>query len=163
MRRLTALLVGVTAIVGAGWIIPAEYPPPRLATTSSTVATVARPTVVTASPTTTSTSSVRARWTWNDLADCETGDHHTRPDGTWDVIPGTARWTAHDRLHQGGVQFAVSTWDRYRLRWLPHLRLPVDAHLATPAQQIAVARKVLELEGPGAWPTCSYVIGMRTR
>ena len=65
----------------------------------------------------------------------------------------------HKGNYEGGVSFASSTWARYRRLYFPSL--PARAFWATRAQQIVLAEKVLELEGPGAWPKCSYVVGMR--
>jgi hypothetical protein len=33
-----------------------------------------------------------------------------------------------------------------------------NAHLATKAQQIAVAERTLDVQGPGAWPTCGKAL-----
>jgi hypothetical protein len=112
----------------------------------------------TASPsstTTTSTAAVAGRaWTWDQLADCETG--------VWGAnkvpVPGTARWAATRGVYQGGLQFDARTWDSYRDR--SFASFPADAHLATREQQIAVAERVLAAQGAKAWPTCGPRIGM---
>lgn len=91
-------------------------------------------------------------WTWDELADCESGD--------WDAdrnpIAGTARWDDSRGGYEGGVHFAPSTWDGYRPDGFPDA-----AYDATRDQQIVVAELVLDDQGPGAWPTCSYKVGMR--
>lgn len=77
----------------------------------------------------------------------------------WDALArceSSGRWNIANSLHQGGLQFAVSTWDRYAPPGYPR-----DAQLATREQQIAVARLVLGHEGPHAWPTCGPRVGLR--
>lgn len=66
----------------------------------------------------------------------------------------TSRWN-YRGLHEGGLQFAPSTWDAYAPRAYPDA-----AYLATPAQQVQVGRLVLRAQGPGAWPYCSRVAGL---
>lgn len=105
-------------------------------------------TSTTAPPTTTTTTAAPMKrvaassgaWTWDELAACESG-------GSWHI---------HDSLHEGGLQFAITTWDAYKPAGFPE-----GAHEATREQQIAVAELVLADQGPGAWPHCSYVVGMR--
>ena len=55
----------------------------------------------------------------------------------------------------GGVQFAAGTWKAYGGKTYAS-----QAHLATKAEQIAIARRVLAGQGPGAWPTCSRRAGL---
>ena len=90
-------------------------------------------------------------WTWDQLADCESG--------AWGAdrvpIPGIARWDATRSIYQGGLQFAAGTWDAYKEPGHPE-----DAHHATREQQIAVAEKVIQRQGPRAWPTCAPRLGM---
>ena len=51
--------------------------------------------------------------------------------------------------YYGGLQFSPSTWAAFGgTAYAPR------ADLATRDQQIAVAEKVLAVQGPGAWPTC---------
>ncbi|GGR84902.1 hypothetical protein GCM10010269_25100 [Streptomyces humidus] len=78
--------------------------------------------------------------TWNKVAACEsTGD--------WSINSGNG--------YYGGLQFTRSTWEAYGgARYAPR------ADLATRDQQIAVAEKVLEGQGPGAWPVCSGRAGL---
>lgn len=92
---------------------------------------------------------------WDELADCESGDHVTLSDGTWQMVAGSARWHIANRLHQGGLQFAANTWDAFRPAGYPE-----DAQMASRAQQIAVGERVLEVQGPGAWPTCGPKVGL---
>ncbi|MFI5674349.1 transglycosylase family protein [Streptomyces cellulosae] len=78
--------------------------------------------------------------TWNKVAACEsTGD--------WNVNTGNG--------YYGGLQFTRSTWEAYG-----GTRYAARADLATKDQQIAVAEKVLDGQGPGAWPACSVRAGL---
>lgn len=133
--------------------------------TTTTTTTAAPPTTTTTAPpptttTTTSTTVVVHQappapadgWTWDELADCESGewDRHRRP------IPGSRNWADTRGGYEGGVHFAPSTWDGFK-----PVGFPDGAHQATREQQIAVAERVLDRQGPGAWPVCSYKVGMR--
>lgn len=100
----------------------------------------------TAPPATTTTAVKRKQttppwddWTWDELAQCESG-------GNW----------SNDSYHDGALQFHPDTWLGYGGgEYAPY------AWGATREQQIVVAERVLEAEGPGAWPVCSYRVGMR--
>ena len=72
--------------------------------------------------------------TWERLSVCEAG-------GNWKINTGNG--------YYGGLQFSQSTWESFG--GLDHA---ARADLASRAQQIAVAEKVLAVQGPGAWPTC---------
>src|SRR5262249_7617826 len=71
---------------------------------------------------------------WDAIAYCESHDQ-------WNINAGT---------YWGGLQFAHSTWFAFGggpfdgAGWFPYTR----------EQQIAVAERVLAVEGPGAWPVC---------
>ncbi|WP_306423449.1 transglycosylase family protein [Streptomyces sp. JJ36] len=79
-------------------------------------------------------------WPWSCVAQCESS-------GRWDVNTGNGFY--------GGLQFQQSTWAGFGgLQYAPR------ADLATPAEQIAVARKVLAVQGWGAWPVCSRRYGL---
>ncbi|MFC5212607.1 transglycosylase family protein [Streptomyces coerulescens] len=78
--------------------------------------------------------------TWNKVAACESTSR-------WDVNTGNG--------YYGGLQFAQSTWEAYG-----GTRYAARADLATKDQQIAVAEKVLDGQGPGAWPLCSVRAGL---
>ncbi|MFJ8229796.1 transglycosylase family protein [Streptomyces sp. NPDC094448] len=55
----------------------------------------------------------------------------------------------------GGLQFSQSTWEAFGGRdYAPR------ADLASKEQQIAVAERVLDAQGPGAWPTCAQQAGL---
>ncbi|MFJ6386345.1 transglycosylase family protein [Streptomyces sp. NPDC091972] len=78
--------------------------------------------------------------TWNKVAACESSSN-------WSINTGNG--------YYGGLQFTQSTWEAYGgARYAPR------ADLATRDQQIAVAEKVLDGQGPGAWPTCSVRAGL---
>lgn len=90
---------------------------------------------------------------WFRLADCESGAW-----GPGKVPrPGSADWAVVDPIHQGGLQIRAGQWDQHRVRFPG---FPDDAHLATPAQQIAVAEVILAGQGVEAWPTCGPRIGL---
>jgi LysM repeat protein len=71
---------------------------------------------------------------WSGVAQCESG-------GNWHINTGNG--------YYGGLQFLQATWEGYG-----GLQYARRADLATPAQQIAVAERVLVGQGIGAWPTC---------
>ena len=71
---------------------------------------------------------------WDAVAMCESG-------GNWSINTGNG--------YYGGLQFSSSTW----LGFGGGAYAP-RADLATKAQQIAIAEKVLAVQGPRAWPTC---------
>ncbi|MFJ4964650.1 transglycosylase family protein [Streptomyces sp. NPDC088729] len=77
---------------------------------------------------------------WEKVAACESS-------GNWAVNT--------DNGYYGGLQFSGSTWAAYGgTQYAPR------ADLATRDQQIAIAEKVLDGQGPGAWPTCSVRAGL---
>ncbi|WP_369198472.1 transglycosylase family protein [Streptomyces djakartensis] len=78
--------------------------------------------------------------TWNKVAACESS-------GNWNINTGNGFY--------GGLQFTQSTWEAYGGR-----AYAARADLASKDQQIAVAEKVLDGQGPGAWPTCSVRAGL---
>ena len=87
-----------------------------------------------ASPSAAATSS------WDKLASCESG-------GNWGINTGNG--------YYGGLQFADGTWDgaggeKYASR----------ADLATRAEQIVVASRVLDDRGWSPWPACSNKMGL---
>jgi LysM repeat protein len=71
---------------------------------------------------------------WDAVAQCESG-------GNWAVNTGNG--------YYGGLQFSQSTWAAHG-----GTAYASRADLATKAQQIAVAERTLDAQGPGAWPTC---------
>jgi hypothetical protein len=83
------------------------------------------------------------KWPWSCVAECESG-------GRWHLNTSNGFY--------GGLQLQQSTWKAFGgLKYAPR------ADLATRAEQIAVARKVLAAQGWGAWPECSERCGLRGR
>jgi resuscitation-promoting factor RpfA len=77
---------------------------------------------------------------WDKVAKCESGNR-------WHISTGNG--------YYGGLQFSSGTWKAYGGR-----KYGSQAHKATKAEQIAIARRVLAAQGPGAWPTCSRRAGL---
>ncbi|MGY1823167.1 transglycosylase family protein, partial [Geodermatophilus sp. SYSU D00079] len=75
---------------------------------------------------------------WTGVAQCESG-------GDWTINTGNG--------HYGGLQFTPSTWAGYG-----GTTLAPRADLATPAQQVEIAERVLAGQGIGAWPTCGELL-----
>jgi hypothetical protein len=71
---------------------------------------------------------------WPAIAACESG-------GNWAASTGNGFY--------GGLQFTEQTWLGYGGG-----QYAASANLATPAEQIAVAQRVLAGQGIGAWPVC---------
>jgi nucleoid-associated protein YgaU len=71
---------------------------------------------------------------WDRVAACESS-------GNWHINTGNGYF--------GGVQFFPSTWVEFGGR-----RYAPRADIATRRQQIEVARRVLAVQGPKAWPVC---------
>jgi hypothetical protein len=77
---------------------------------------------------------------WDAVAACESG-------GNWAVNTGNGFY--------GGLQFTRSTWNGFGgTAYAP------TASRASKGAQIAIARRVLAAQGPGAWPTCSQRSGL---
>ena len=77
---------------------------------------------------------------WDRVAACESG-------GNWSINTGNGFY--------GGLQFSPSTWNYFGGQaFAPY------AHQATKAEQIAVARRTLFSQGPGAWPVCGTRAGL---
>lgn len=71
------------------------------------------------------------------LAKCESGNDPTDTAG----------------LYYGAVQFSLGSWAAVGGRGLPS-----DAPLA---EQYDRARRLYAIQGPAAWPVCSYAAGLR--
>ncbi|GAA2088467.1 hypothetical protein GCM10009759_10610 [Kitasatospora saccharophila] len=89
---------------------------------------------------TTGTASAATVATWDKVAQCESS-------GNWSINTGNGFY--------GGLQFTSSTWAEFG-----GTAYASRADLATKDQQIAVAEKVLAVQGPGAWPVCSVQAGL---
>ncbi|EID54905.1 LysM peptidoglycan-binding domain-containing protein [Saccharomonospora xinjiangensis] len=68
---------------------------------------------------------------WDAIAECESG-------GDWSINTGNG--------YYGGLQFSLSTWQAYGGTGMPHE--------TSREQQIAIAERVLDGQGIGAWPVC---------
>ncbi|MCX3063440.1 transglycosylase family protein [Streptomyces beihaiensis] len=85
-------------------------------------------------------ASAASSHAWDRLADCESG-------GQWSMDAGNG--------YYGGFQLTQDMWDRYGgLDYAPR------PDLASRSQQIAVAEKILDDKGLGAWPSCSVTAGL---
>lgn len=80
---------------------------------------------------------------WASIAECESGSD-------WDINTGNSFY--------GGLQFNQLSWE-----WAGGLDYAPRADLATPMQQVAVARALREIHpaGLGAWPACTRALGLR--
>jgi nucleoid-associated protein YgaU len=76
---------------------------------------------------------------WDNVARCESG-------GNWHINTGNG--------YYGGLQFSSSTWLGYGGG-----NYASRADLASKAEQITIANKVLASQGWGAWPVCSQYRG----
>ena len=75
---------------------------------------------------------------WDAVARCESS-------GNWAINTGNG--------YYGGLQFSQSTWEAFGgAAYAPR------ADLASKAEQIAVAERTLDRQGPGAWPTCGKAL-----
>lgn len=79
--------------------------------------------------------------TWDKVAECESS-------GNWHINTGNG--------YYGGLQFSASTWAAYGGKTYAS-----RADLASRAQQITVAERVLAGQGPGAWPVCGARAGLQ--
>ena len=77
---------------------------------------------------------------WDRVARCESG-------GNWKIATGNG--------YYGGLQFSRSSW-----RAAGGTRYASMPHHATKSEQIAVAKNLLRMQGPGAWPVCSRKAGL---
>lgn len=85
--------------------------------------------------------AVAAGSVWDDLAECESS-------GDWSINTGNG--------YHGGLQFHPDTWDAYGGE-----QFAEKAYEATRDEQIAVAMRVQEDQGWGAWPSCTRQLGLR--
>ncbi|WP_068266034.1 transglycosylase family protein [Janibacter limosus] len=117
---------------------------PEATSTTETSTTDSSTTETTTDTTTTDTADSTTAGSypsvWDSVADCESG-------GDWDINTGNG--------YYGGLQFSYETWLAYGGdQYAP------TADQATTAQQVEIAQKVLEGQGPGAWPVCSQEAGL---
>lgn len=102
--------------------------------TPATPATVKRGTAASA-------PSVAGGSVWDALAQCESN-------GNWSINTGNG--------YHGGLQFSPSTWNGYGGQ-----EFAAAAYQASREQQIAVAQRVQQGQGWGAWPACTAKLGIR--
>jgi resuscitation-promoting factor RpfA len=76
---------------------------------------------------------------WDAVAQCESGNN-------WSISTGNG--------YYGGLQFSQGTWNAYGGG-----KYAATANQASRSQQIAVAEKVLQGQGIGAWPVCGKRAG----
>ncbi|HLR85944.1 MAG TPA: transglycosylase family protein [Nocardioidaceae bacterium] len=88
----------------------------------------------------TSPASAADGSTWDELAQCESG-------GDWSINTGNG--------YYGGLQFSSSTWSSFGGG-----QYASTADQASRGEQIAIAEKVLDAQGWGAWPACSAELGL---
>jgi len=75
---------------------------------------------------------------WDRVAECESG-------GNWSINTGNG--------YYGGLQFSLSSWRAVGGSGYPHE--------SSRAEQIRRAEMLLDLQGWGAWPSCSRQLGLR--
>ncbi|WP_326611941.1 transglycosylase family protein [Streptomyces scopuliridis] len=78
--------------------------------------------------------------TWDRVAECESG-------GMWSANLGNG--------YYGGLQISQETWDDFG-----GAEYAASADLASRSQQIAIAEKILDAQGPQAWASCAAVSGL---
>jgi peptidoglycan hydrolase-like protein with peptidoglycan-binding domain len=78
---------------------------------------------------------------WVRLAQCESG-------GDWSINTGNG--------YYGGLQFNLTAW-----RNSGGTQFASRPDLASAAQQMTAAEKLLDLQGWGAWPQCARRLGLR--
>ena len=81
--------------------------------------------------------AVSASSDWDRLAECESG-------GDWSINTGNG--------YYGGLQFNQQSWQAAGGSGMPHE--------ASKSEQIRVAENLLEMQGWGAWPSCSAQLGL---
>ena len=85
-----------------------------------------------------SSGAVAGGSVWDRLAQCESG-------GNWSINTGNGFY--------GGLQFTQSSWHAAGGSGSPQN--------ASRSEQIRVAQHLQQMQGWGAWPTCSHKIGLR--
>ncbi|WP_153394661.1 transglycosylase family protein [Ornithinicoccus halotolerans] len=101
---------------------------------------VAAPASAAAAPAPATVKTATSGNVWDRVAACESS-------GNWSINTGNGFY--------GGLQFYQPTWVGFGGQ-----RYARYAHQASKSQQIAVAQRVLRVQGPGAWPVCSVRAGL---
>jgi nucleoid-associated protein YgaU len=117
-----------------------KHAAPRPRPIGRRIAGVGIATAATAATGVATAGSASAETVWDRVAQCESS-------GNWHINTGNGFY--------GGLQFVQSTWKGFG-----GLSYAARADLATKAQQISVAQRVLAVQGPGAWPVCSVRAGL---
>ena len=123
----------IDALTGEPYWAQSEEQAPRAIRTEPAAKQIERVPVAPVAPSEPVIPSYRADW--DAIAMCESS-------GRWDLNTGNGFW--------GGLQFTPSTWFAYGGG-------PFDGVGPFPysrEQQIVVAERVLDGQGPGAWPNC---------
>ena len=94
-----------------------------------------------AAPAEAASAPAPASGVWDQIASCESG-------GNWAINTGNG--------YYGGLQMLGSTWRNYGGGDFAE-----RADLASRAQQIVVAERILADVGYGAWPACTRRLGLR--
>lgn len=125
-------------------VAPVQRDPDRGAarTATAVVTTVGAAALATAAMAATATSAdAAAKYAvWNRVASCESSNN-------WHINTGNG--------YYGGLQFSAGTWGAYGGH-----RYASEASGATRLEQIEVARRVLNSQGPNAWPVCGPRAGL---
>jgi resuscitation-promoting factor RpfA len=103
----------------------------KMSAATRTVARVAIAGIAVGAPLAIAATPASAATNWDAIAQCESG-------GNWSINTGNG--------YYGGLQFTQSTWKAYGGTG--------SAQNASREQQIAVAERVLQGQGIGAWPVC---------
>jgi hypothetical protein len=119
---------------------PRHRAPKRRAARRTAVAAAAALAVATPVSSTVMSADAATTRTWDRLAACESG-------GNWHINTGNG--------YYGGLQFSYSTWKAYGGG-----KFASRADLASKAEQIIIAERVLRGQGWGAWPACSSRLGL---
>ncbi|MET0786946.1 MAG: transglycosylase family protein [Paenisporosarcina sp.] len=141
----TTTTIPTTTTTTEKWNIPATItttePRPTFTTTTSPPRDDHPLTANTQAPVTTEepvAQEVSSGGVWDRLAECESG-------GDWSINTGNG--------YYGGLQFALQSWQAVGGTGYPHEH--------SREEQIRRAEILLEMQGWGAWPTCSRKIGLR--
>ena len=111
-----------------------------LAVSATLASSVALAPAAPAAPAALAAPATQAATVWDGVAACESG-------GNWAISTGNG--------YYGGLQFSASTWWAFG-----GTAYAASANRATKAVQIAIARRVLGIQGPGAWPVCGRRAGL---
>ena len=133
---MTRLLLALLALTGCATTTPAAT-----VTATATVRTTATATATVTVQARAARAADRPDTVWDRLAACESS-------GDWHINTGNG--------FAGGLQFTQTSWE-----WVGGLAFAPRADLATKAQQITAAKRLLARQGwERAWPACSRLLGL---